>query len=30
LERHHCFGQSQRDWIFQPRVARNELPWVTS
>jgi hypothetical protein len=23
-----CQGESQRDSILQPRVARNELPWV--
>jgi hypothetical protein len=23
------FGQSQRDSIIQPRVARHELPWVS-
>ena len=28
-QRHVWFLQSQRDCVLQPRVARNELPWVT-
>ena len=27
-ERRGCSGQSQRDCVLQPRVARHELPWV--
>ena len=30
LPPHLALGQSQRDCVFQPRVARNELPWETN
>src|SRR5438034_8016618 len=26
--RERCSGQSQRDCVLHPKVARNELPWV--